>query len=126
VESFLVSFDRSEVCTRAERVRLLLKFRFRFEFFDFRISVYVVVSLHCVWSSAIRLSEASFVAPIWDIVAPYLELATIRSRVSYKTSFDSKQPKMEPKLVSTLSETRRLFRFVVSIQYRNSVFRCFD
>jgi hypothetical protein len=30
--------------------------------------------------------------------------------VSYETSFDSKQPKMEPKLVSTLSETRRLFR----------------
>jgi hypothetical protein len=33
-----------------------------------------------------------------------------RSRVSYETSFDSKQPKLEPKLVSTLSETRRLFR----------------
>jgi hypothetical protein len=30
--------------------------------------------------------------------------------VSYETSFDSKQPKLEPKLVSTLSETRRLFR----------------
>jgi preprotein translocase subunit Sec61beta len=25
--------------------------------------------------------------------------------VSYETSFDSKQPKLEPKLVSTLSET---------------------
>jgi hypothetical protein len=32
------------------------------------------------------------------------------NRVSYETSFDSKQPKLEPKLVSTLSETRRLFR----------------
>jgi hypothetical protein len=32
------------------------------------------------------------------------------SRVSYETSFDSKQPKLEPKLVSKLSETRRLFR----------------
>jgi hypothetical protein len=31
--------------------------------------------------------------------------------VSYETSFDSKQPKLEPKLVSPLSETRRLFRF---------------
>jgi hypothetical protein len=30
--------------------------------------------------------------------------------VSYETSFDSKQPKLELKLVSTLSETRRLFR----------------
>jgi hypothetical protein len=31
-------------------------------------------------------------------------------RVSCETSFDSKQPKLEPKLVSNLSETRRLFR----------------
>ncbi len=30
-------------------------------------------------------------------------------RVSFKTSFDSKQPKLEPKLVSALSETKRLF-----------------
>ncbi len=31
--------------------------------------------------------------------------------VSFKTSFDSKQPKLEPKLVSALSKTKRLFRF---------------
>jgi hypothetical protein len=30
--------------------------------------------------------------------------------VSFETSFDSKQPKLEPKLVSALSETKRLFR----------------
>jgi hypothetical protein len=30
--------------------------------------------------------------------------------VSFKTSFNSKQPKLEPKLVSALSETKRLFR----------------
>jgi hypothetical protein len=30
--------------------------------------------------------------------------------VSFKTSFDSKQPKLEPKLVLALSETKRLFR----------------
>ncbi len=30
-------------------------------------------------------------------------------RVSFETSFDSKQPKLEPKLVSALSETKRLF-----------------
>jgi hypothetical protein len=38
------------------------------------------------------------------------------TRVSYETSFDSKQPKLDPKLVSTLSETRclfRLFRFYI-------------
>jgi hypothetical protein len=43
-------------------------------------------------------------------------------RVSYETSFDSKQPKLEPKLVSTLSETRglfRLFRFYIETA-------CFD
>jgi hypothetical protein len=32
------------------------------------------------------------------------------SRVSCETSFDSKQPKLEPKLVSKLSETWCLFR----------------
>jgi hypothetical protein len=30
-------------------------------------------------------------------------------RVSCETNFDSKQPKLEPKLFSKLSETRRLF-----------------
>ncbi len=33
-----------------------------------------------------------------------------RTRVSFETSFDSKQQKLEPKLVSALSETQRLFR----------------
>jgi hypothetical protein len=33
----------------------------------------------------------------------------ILTRVSFETSFDSKQPKLEPKLVSALSETKRLF-----------------
>ncbi len=31
-------------------------------------------------------------------------------RVSFETSFDSKQLKLEPKLFSALSETKRLFR----------------
>ncbi len=34
----------------------------------------------------------------------------VPTRVSFETSFDSKQPKLEPKLVSALSETKRLFR----------------
>jgi hypothetical protein len=34
----------------------------------------------------------------------------VTRRVSFETSFDSKQPKLEPKLVSALSETKRLFR----------------
>ncbi len=35
---------------------------------------------------------------------------TFPSRLSFETSFDSKQSKLEPKLVSALSETKRLFR----------------
>jgi hypothetical protein len=41
---------------------------------------------------------------------------SLGNRVSYETSFDSKQLKLEPRLVSTLSETRclfRLFRFYI-------------
>jgi hypothetical protein len=34
-----------------------------------------------------------------------------RIRLSFETSFDSNPPKLEPKLVSALSETKRLFRF---------------
>jgi hypothetical protein len=38
-------------------------------------------------------------------------LSTIKTtRVSFETSFISKQTKLKPKLVSELSETRRLFR----------------
>jgi hypothetical protein len=33
-----------------------------------------------------------------------------QTRVSFETSFDSKQPKLEPKPVSALSETKHLFR----------------
>jgi hypothetical protein len=39
------------------------------------------------------------------------EIFELLCRVSFETSFDSKQPKLEPKQVSTLSETRHLFRF---------------
>jgi hypothetical protein len=42
---------------------------------------------------------------------PKLSLTkTSLTRVSFETSFDLKQPKLEPKLVSALSETKRLFR----------------
>jgi hypothetical protein len=42
----------------------------------------------------------------WERYPPPL---LIWSRVSFETSFDSKKPKLEPKLVSALSETKRLF-----------------
>ena len=38
-------------------------------------------------------------------------LQSVGHRVSSETSFDSKQPKMEPKLVLALSDTKRLFWF---------------
>jgi hypothetical protein len=40
----------------------------------------------------------------------YILLEKINCRVSFETSFDSKQPKLERKLVSALSETKHLFR----------------
>jgi hypothetical protein len=46
--------------------------------------------------------------------------------VSFETSFDSKQPKLEPKLDSALSETKRLFRlfrFYCIPKQRFSMFR---
>jgi hypothetical protein len=46
----------------------------------------------------------------WGIVFLPTTTEMYTTRVSYETNFDSKQPKLEPKLVSTLSETRRLFR----------------
>jgi hypothetical protein len=47
----------------------------------------------------------------------------VTGSVSFETSFDSKRLKLEPKLVSAISETKRLFRFFVL--YRNTEFRCF-
>jgi hypothetical protein len=43
-------------------------------------------------------------------VVHYVCVCRLQLRVSFETSFDSKQPKLEPKLVSALSETKRLFR----------------
>ncbi len=37
--------------------------------------------------------------------------ASATTRVPFETSFDSRQPKLEPKLVLALSETKCLFRF---------------
>jgi hypothetical protein len=64
VECFLVSFDRSEVCTHVESLRLLLKNLFHVDLFLFlRLGV---VSYACEWSWAIRISAASVVAPYKD------------------------------------------------------------
>ncbi len=67
-----------------------------------------------------RLSYSNYAAPesieffiadqafsrLYDFATP----PPLPPRVSFETSFDSKQPKLEPKLVSALSETKRLFR----------------
>jgi hypothetical protein len=40
----------------------------------------------------------------------FIYILAVSARVSSETSFVSKQPKLEPKLVLALSETRRLFQ----------------
>jgi hypothetical protein len=52
-------------------------------------------------------------------IRTHLQVGTHRPRVSFETRFDSKQPKLEPKLVSALSKTKglfRLFRFYTETQ----------
>jgi hypothetical protein len=58
----------------------------------------------------LRAESHNKVATILFYFASAESSVTVESRVSFETSFDSKQPKLEPKLVSALSETKRLFR----------------
>ena len=61
-------------------------------------------------------------------------ITSVSARVSCENSFDSKQPKLEPKLVSALSETKLLFRlfrfytetasFGVSIEPKQTEVEC--
>jgi hypothetical protein len=53
--------------------------------------------------------------PSYYLLRP--EITTYSPRMSFETSFDSKQPKLEPKLVSALSKTKRLFHSVVSVLF---------
>ncbi len=46
----------------------------------------------------------------FTIVHRLMQTKNIGTRVFFETSFDLKQPKLDPKLVSALSETKRLFR----------------
>jgi hypothetical protein len=51
------------------------------------------------WSYNLIKNDFLFILPLQAV-----------NRVSFETSFDSKQLKLEPKLVSALSETKHLFR----------------
>jgi hypothetical protein len=60
-------------------------------------------------------SFTHFIKGSWKREKRWVKILTVvghksGTRVSFETSFDSKQPKLEPKLVSALSETKRLFR----------------
>jgi hypothetical protein len=55
----------------------------------------------------IKLAATTTIA---DTSLGELDPCSLISRVSSETNFVSKQPKLEPKLVSALSEKRRLFR----------------
>ncbi len=71
------------------------------------------------WRPVADITRAAAAASNTDLAvlaADQSKLATTKNprlepliRVSFETSFDSKQPKVEPKLVSALSETKRLF-----------------
>ena len=56
------------------------------------------------------LQECLFLEKNLPMSGFYTHTKCLARRVSFETSFDSKQPKLEPKLVSLLSETKRLFR----------------
>ncbi len=79
------------------------------------------MNCHLFTSQCVRLADfttklGSVVKTKQTIVAvgvwwtPERRRVNIRHRVSFETSFVSKQPKLEPNLVSALSETKRLFR----------------
>jgi hypothetical protein len=46
----------------------------------------------------------------WRTYKPSSQELGVGGRVSFETSFDTKQPTLEPKRVSALSETKRFFR----------------
>jgi hypothetical protein len=81
-------------------------------------SVAAFAVLGLVWSIAAcaalgrAFSTAVYAVPehICVSLLQYSSLTCLRSRVSIETSFDSKQTELEPKLVSALCETKRLFR----------------
>jgi hypothetical protein len=62
---------------------------------------------------AIRTMVGGTIGISWpsqcDMPRGFAQYATAGSRVSFETSFDSKQLKLEPKLVLKLSETRLFF-----------------
>ena len=62
-----------------------------------RLSYFHLNGMHGICELILGTAEFA-----WETIAPL--------RVSCETCFDSKQPKLEPKLVSALSETKRLFR----------------
>ena len=57
-----------------------------------------------------RIGHCYSYSPMIGMSSWYSHVPLVRTRVSFETSFDSKQPKLEPKQVSALSETKRLFR----------------
>jgi hypothetical protein len=73
-------------------------------------------ALGCICSTAAcaapgRASTAVYAVPehICVSILQYSSLYCLRSRISFETTFDSKQPELEPKLVSAIFETKHLF-----------------
>jgi hypothetical protein len=74
--------------------------------------VFVIVILLLLFIISLFLCSYSYGDKIllFFVFPSHVYNVVLCTRVFYETSFDSKQPKLEPKLVSILSETRRLFR----------------
>ncbi len=69
----------------------------------------MVSKISCCSSNLINFREsATFARKLNSKCLVYMETFWVQSRVSYKNRFISKEPKLEPNLVSTLSETKRL------------------
>ncbi len=61
--------------------------------------------------TGIGLQDVNHIRPkLWIKRVANAGARMIITRVSFETIFDSKQPKLEPKLVLALSETKHLFR----------------
>jgi hypothetical protein len=73
--------------------------------------------------STLTLSQSRLYPPVRDLGFGLWTL--VSARVSFETSFDSKQPKLEPK-TSFGTNRNKPFVSVVSLLYRNREFRCFD
>ncbi len=92
------------------------------EVFNFHLLLLQKKLLYFLRLMRIHLRYTRLSAQIWSKFSCFL---LVRARVSFETSFNSKQPKLQPK-TSFGTIRNKTFVSVVSLLYRNREFRCFD